>query len=223
MYQKKLILPALAALLLTTSLAHAEDTGAAAAKADIAASAASAKDGVKNGKRGEHQRKMFETMDGNKDGVIDQAEAEQFTADRFNRIDADKDGRVTADEMANFHKGQREAWAAGRAQAEGKGPTAGKGDKAKADSGNSESRGQKFFARLDKNGDGAIDRSEFAAPALARHQKMDSDGDGKVSADEMKKAHEAMRGEKKAKMKESRAKKDGNGVNGTDAAPASAE
>lgn len=47
--------------------------------------------------------------------------------------------------------------------------------------------------RLDSDGDGRISRDEFLAPHIAKFEKMDADGDGYVSAEEMQAAREAMK------------------------------
>ncbi|MGN6152666.1 MAG: hypothetical protein ACTHOH_11775 [Lysobacteraceae bacterium] len=95
-------------------------------------------------------------LDVNGDGVIDRAEAAKSPrfAGMFDKLDANHDGRLTADERPQ-HRGR-------------------------------DGRGGDRMAKLDANGDGAIDRAEAAkAPRLAEHfDKLDVNHDGRISADE---------------------------------------
>ena len=95
-------------------------------------------------------------LDANGDGVIDRSEAAKSPrmAEHFDRLDANKDGRIGADERPQRRAGR-----------------GGHGD---------------GMARLDANGDGAIDRSEAAkAPRLAeKFDTLDANKDGRIGADE---------------------------------------
>ena len=51
----------------------------------------------------------------------------------------------------------------------------------------------KMFERTDTNGDGVISHEEFSAKAERRFKKMDADSDGKVTKEEAKNHHAAMR------------------------------
>lgn len=62
--------------------------------------------------------------------------------------------------------------------------------------------GGKMFEKQDTNGDGVISEAEFLETAKKRFAEMDSDGNGSVTKEEGKAAHEA----KRAKMKEKREK-----------------
>jgi len=57
-----------------------------------------------------------------------------------------------------------------------------------------------LFARIDKNGDGKIERSEARAAATDLHSRMDKNGDGQVTPDEQgkqpKRAHAGQPGDK---------------------------
>jgi hypothetical protein len=72
--------------------------GAASA---LAASLAAAQEGPPPPRRMPAPEEVFKTWDGNGDGVVDKAEwvAAKRPEDRFAMIDADKDGRITLDEM----------------------------------------------------------------------------------------------------------------------------
>lgn len=54
-------------------------------------------------------------------------------------------------------------------------------------------RWQEHLKEVDKNGDGAVDKSEFLAQADKRFTEMDGNADGKITPEERKAAHEKMR------------------------------
>lgn len=112
-------------------------------------------------------------LDANADGVIDRGEAAKAPkfAEHFDRLDADKDGRISGDERPQ-RGGRREG---------------GKG-----------ARGERM-ARLDTNGDGRFSRDELAGRerALQNFAAIDADKDGFVTREEMKAYHQAHRGERK--------------------------
>jgi len=99
-------------------------------------------------------------IDTNGDGAIDRAEAAKMPrlAEHFDRLDANKDGRISAEE---------------RPQRGGKGARHG-------------GRGGQQMAALDANKDGAIDRAEAAKmPRFAEHfDRLDANKDGRISAEE---------------------------------------
>jgi len=134
--------------------------------------------------------KMFDT---NKDGKVSKEEFEQRAKDRFAMRDLNSDGEIGLDDMAPGMR-ERAGRRAERAQ-DGK-EGAKEGAEAKEPRrftldrllGRTDSR----FARLDKNGDGAVDAQDFAAAAAERVdfatkrflKRFDANGDGKVSKDE---------------------------------------
>lgn len=63
------------------------------------------------------------------------------------------------------------------------------------------------WAQLDRNGDGAIDRTEAAAqPRLAeRFDRLDRDGDGRVTRDELREARRAAEAQREARQAQARA------------------
>ncbi|TXH64696.1 MAG: calcium-binding protein [Lysobacteraceae bacterium] len=105
------------------------------------------------GKAGKHRK-----IDTNSDGVIDrnEAAANPRLAERFEVMDRNKDGRLSADER----------------------PQRGNKQGRRRDGGG--------MAMLDANGDGAVDRTEAAkAPRLLEHfDRLDADKDGRISAAE---------------------------------------
>ncbi len=106
-----------------------------------------------------HERRKsahFEDRDKNDNGVLDRNEVERMPDELFNRLDADKSGTLSYEEMANFgpkhgHKGPR-------------------GDRAPGD----------------RAGDTVLTKADFVAKAKERMQKLDANNDGKITQDEAK-------------------------------------
>lgn len=118
---------------------------------------------------GGHMRgEMFEKIDANKDGKVTLAEANAAEKARFTAIDANKDGRLTTEELQ-----------AHRASKHGDKPV----NPERANK--HKEHGAKFFAKLDANGDGAIDATESAAKAEKMFARMDDNSDGVVTKDEI--------------------------------------
>jgi Ca2+-binding EF-hand superfamily protein len=99
---------------------------------------------------------------------------------RFDRLDTNKDGQLSAEER------KAGAEAARAAMAERKGgelqdfvPGARRGGGG---------MGERMLARVDTNGDGLISKAEYRAMAEARFARMDADKDGIVEAGEGRKA-----------------------------------
>jgi Ca2+-binding EF-hand superfamily protein len=118
---------------------------------------------------GGHMRgELFEKIDANKDGKVTLAEAKAAEKTRFAAIDTNKDGRLTTEEL-QAHRASKH------------------GDKpAHPERANKhKEHGAKFFAKMDANGDGAIDATESAAKAEKMFTRMDDNGDGVVTKDEV--------------------------------------
>ena len=54
--------------------------------------------------KGEHMKKHWEHADKDKDGAISKAEAAKMSEERFDKMDLNKDGKVTKEEMREFHQ-----------------------------------------------------------------------------------------------------------------------
>ncbi len=89
----------------------------------------------------------FERMDINDDGIVTAAEMDARQAELIAGADANGDGGVSADEIRAYRRAKREEW---RAQ-----------------------------NNPDANGDGVVDRHEFQTAADKRFDRMDKDGDGR--------------------------------------------
>ena len=117
-----------------------------------------AQDGGKPGKRGAH----FERIDANKDGQVTAEEAGAISSRAFQRFDKNGDGVITPDEAP------------------------------------------RLFERPDANGDGQITAEELAAVWSARFMRADADGDGVVTKEEAAAAREKMRSERGKRGKRDR-------------------
>lgn len=96
----------------------------------------------------------------------------------FDRLDANDDGKVTAEEMNARH----EAWIE-EADADGDGAVTEEEAKALREARRAEWRGKR---NPDKNGDGVVDRLEYMAAAEERFEKMDKNGNGVIDEDEQR-------------------------------------
>jgi Ca2+-binding EF-hand superfamily protein len=122
--------------------------------------------GVANGKH-EGFMERLRAADTNADGMLSRQEAASlpFITKHFDEIDANHDNQVTFEELRAFHEQHR-------------GHHRGHGNLVK---------------RLDKDGDGKISLAEAqAAPRFAqRFEQIDANKDGFVTADELEAAHQA--------------------------------
>ncbi len=102
--------------------------------------------------------KRFAEKDTNNDGKLSRSEVSRMPDEVFSRLDLNKDGVLTPDELANR---------GGRFQ----------------------SHAERRFQHADANGDGAISKDEALAGADKRFARLDTNGDGVISEEEMKAGH----------------------------------
>ena len=131
--------------------------------------------------------RQFDRLDVNKDGRVDKADRDamhaRMAAEMFDRADTNKDGVISRDE-----------WTAASAKLADRGPppppgAAGPDDRAMPGG----PMMRRMAMKADGDGDRAVTRQEFEARALARFDRMDTNKDGKISAEEREQAHAAMR------------------------------
>lgn len=156
-----------------------------------------AKDADKNGviTRAEAQNAAnaaFDRMDANKDGKLDKVDRDlQRTAMRekaFSRLDTDNSGSISKAEYLAVR---------GAKDGDAKRPGA-SGKMGQGEMGHARFRGHgggMMHADADKNG--SISKAEFTTAAMTRFDAMDSNKDGQVSADERKAARATMRDQRR--------------------------
>ncbi|MFD1612880.1 EF-hand domain-containing protein [Sphingomonas tabacisoli] len=131
----------------------------------------------------EMANKHFDRLDVNHDGKLDRADREamhaKMAAEMFDRADTNHDGMIS-----------REEWNAGAARlAEMRGH-----DGAMGGPGMQGRPMMRHMAMMaDADGDHAITREEFQKRALEHFDRVDTNHDGKISAEEREQAHAAMR------------------------------
>lgn len=111
----------------------------------------------------------FATVDADKDGKITKEELMAYRQSRLAGTDADGDGLISAEELAAHMKSEMAARIDERAKAR--------------------------VAAQDVNGDGKLSAEELVARPMPMRMfdRLDADGDGAVSEDELAKAREMMR------------------------------
>jgi Ca2+-binding EF-hand superfamily protein len=147
-----------------------------------------------------HAAERFAKMDANKDGKIDASDRAARRAamqtKMFERLDANKDGSISKAEWDQHSAGRAAKRGEKRADA---GATEGK----RGMRGHHGMRGGMMMGKADTNGDKAISQAEFETAALTRFDAADANKDGQVTAEE----RAAQRAAWKAKAAEWRAKR----------------
>ena len=126
---------------------------------------------------GHWDKPSFEQLDTNKDGKVSPAELQAQANSHFAQFDTNKDGKVTKQEAEAFmasKRGEHEK-------------TRGEHEQKRAE------REQARFAEQDANKDGKLSKQELARLPGDWFERLDLNGDGFVTQDEMKEAHAAMK------------------------------
>lgn len=134
----------------------------------------------------QHSAQMFDRLDVNKDGKIDAADREAHKGAMFEQLDADKDGKLSREEFAARHGGQPDGGRRGHRGMDG-------------GHGGPGGMGKMMLYRADANKDQTVTREEFAAAAVSHFNEVDTNKDSSISAEERKAAHAKMREMMKAR------------------------
>lgn len=113
------------------------------------------------GQEGGFIQELMARMDTNKDGTVTHQEMEDFHKQRFSIADANHDGALTQDEFLTAESRDEV-----RQQAR-------------------QSRMMGTFTGLDQNSDGVLNLTEAQAMVTERFKRLDANGDGKITQDEM--------------------------------------
>ena len=119
---------------------------------------------------GRHGMPSFEQLDRDKNGSVSPAELQAEIASHFAQLDQNKDGRVTKQEAEAFATSKRAEHEAQHA-----------------------AHAKERFAQQDANKDGKLSKQEMARLPGDWFERLDLNGDGFVTADEMDDAHAAMK------------------------------
>lgn len=131
--------------------------------------------------------------DKNNDGAIDRTEAAALPrlAEKFDALDKNKDGKLTADERPQrhgMHGGHRSGGKGHKGAAFAKLDTNKDGKLSRAEAA-ADPKFAERFEKMDLNKDGVIDRADREAAAKHREERFaaaDANKDGKLSRDEAK-------------------------------------
>ena len=128
---------------------------------------------------------MFDRMDANKDGKLDPADREAHRAAAFDRIDANKDGQISRAEFSAMEPGM-----GGHDGDDGRGM--GHHGMGGRHMGGHGMGGGMMMQMADSNRDGAVTKAEMTAAAATRFDSADSNRDGSLSPEERQAARGAM-------------------------------
>lgn len=126
---------------------------------------------------------MFDKMDANHDGKLDEADRAAHMGQMFDTIDTDHNGSISRDEFAAAHQ---------KMGGEHGGP-GGKHDGPGGPEGPGKGGGMMMLKMADANKDGAVSRDEFMTMAGQHFDKMDANHDGQLTKEERKAAHDKMK------------------------------
>jgi hypothetical protein len=152
-----------------------------------------------------HAGTMFDRMDTNRDGKLDQADRAARKAEMFAKLDTDKNGQLSPAELDAGRKNRpgRPAGAPDGDHAGMAGMDHAKMGKMGGHRMGGRAMGGGMGRMADADKDGTVTKAEFVAAALARFDAGDANRDGSLTPAERQAAHTAM----KAKWQANRAAK----------------
>ena len=98
---------------------------------------------------------LLQRADADGNGVLTRSEVDRFAAERFAAADGDRDGALSPGEFAGITRRR------------------------------SPDRAERVFARLDRNGDGLVQRREYNQRPARIFARLDADKDGRITRDEL--------------------------------------
>ena len=140
--------------------------------------------GKHHGDRAERGERMIERLDANKDGKVSQDEVLQRASATFEQLDADKDGTVTKAELDASREAFREARKALRAVKADDGEARQAARQAMSDARIGPMAGR-MFHRADTDKNGALTKAEMEASVAEMFKQRDKNGDGFLTVDEI--------------------------------------
>lgn len=108
-------------------------------------------------RRAAFAQKHFDKLDANHDGIVTRDEFVTAATARFQQLDSQNTGKLTAAQIVSSPRAQERAQHAVA----------------------------RIVQRLDTNGDGVVSQDEYLAAARKRFSRMDRNGDGFIDADEV--------------------------------------
>jgi len=142
-----------------------------------------------------HAARMFERLDANGDGQLNADDRQARVAQRFAKLDGNGDGALSLEEFSSAHEKR------------GEGMRGAKGDRHHRMGHGRGGMMRMMAQKADTNGDNQVSAAEFEAAALARFDAADADGNGTVTAEERKAAMQKMREGRKQARAEWRSKR----------------
>lgn len=153
--------------------------------------------------------KMFDKMDANHDGILNQADREARMAQRFDKIDTNHDGSISREEFMAAHQRHHRM---GHGAMQGKDADGGKSKAMRMGMRHGKHHGRMgammIMRMADPNHTGSVTRSAFVDAALKMFDKADANRDGTVTPAERKAAMQAMHAKWKAKAAQGHAEHD---------------
>ena len=136
----------------------------------------------------ERSAEMFERMDVNSDGQLNEADREARAAQRFAQLDTNSDGAISEEEFSAMRERRAEAREARGGERKMRGKHHRRGGH-----GMRGMRGGRMMERADADGNGSVSQAEFSAAMLARFDAADTDNNGTIDAAERKDLQKALK------------------------------